>query len=101
MGVEEIKITIAGKSYKLNVESTKKELYMLAERNVNSSILKFQKQNFEGFKLQDAIALAAFELAVANINMRQQSEVEPEEVAALRAIEERVADYLNDLRHEK
>ncbi len=101
MGVEEIKITIAGKSYKLNIDSTKRELYLLAERNVNSSILKFQKQNFEGFKLQDAIALAAFELAVANINIRQKSEIEPEEVAALKAIDERVTEYLNDLRHEK
>lgn len=101
MGLEEIKITIAGKSYKLNIDKTKRELYLLAERNVNSSILKFQKQNFEGFKLQDAIALAAFELAVANINIRQKSEVESEEIAALKAIDERVAEYLNDLRHEK
>ncbi|MFI3247550.1 MAG: cell division protein ZapA [Rikenellaceae bacterium] len=101
MGAEEIKITIAGKSYKLNIDSAKKELYLLAERNVNSSILKFQKQNFEGFKLQDAIALAAFELAVANINIRQQSEIESEEIAALKAIDEKVANYLNDLRQEK
>ncbi len=101
MGVEEIKITIAGKSYKLNIDSTKRELYLLAERNVNSSILKFQKQNFDGFKLQDAIALAAFELSVANINIRQQSELDSEDVATLKSIDERVASYLNDLRHEK
>ncbi len=101
MGVEEIKITIAGKSYKLNIDNSKRELYLLAERNVNSAILKFQKQNFEGFGRQDAIALAAFELAVANINIRQQNEIESEDVAALKAIEARVADYMNDLRLEK
>ncbi|MFI3289224.1 MAG: cell division protein ZapA [Rikenellaceae bacterium] len=101
MGVEEIKITISGKSYKLNIDSSKRELYLLAERNVNSSILRFQKQNFDGFTLQDVIALAAFELAVANINIRQQNEVVSEDLAVLKALEERVGEYLNDLRHEK
>ncbi len=101
MGVEEIKITISGKSYKLNIDSSKRELYLLAERNVNSSILRFQKQNFDGFTLQDVIALAAFELAVANINIRQQNEVVSEDLAVLKALEDRIGEYLNDLRHEK
>ncbi len=94
MAAEEIKITIAAKSYTLNIDSSKREHYRLAEKRVNSSITKFQKMNFDGFKLQDAIALTAFEFAVANINLKQQSEVEPDEVTALKELSYKIEEYL-------
>ncbi len=96
MATEEIKITIAAKSYTLNIESSKREHYLLAERRVGAAITKFQKMNFDGFKLQDAIALTAFEFAVANISLKQQSEVEPDEIVALKELNRRLEEYLND-----
>ncbi len=96
MATEEIKITIAAKSYTLNIDSAKREHYLLAERRVNSTITKFQRMNFEGFTSQDAIALTAFEFAVTNIGLKQQSEVEPEELTALKELNQRIESYLND-----
>ncbi|MFI3270265.1 MAG: cell division protein ZapA [Rikenellaceae bacterium] len=97
MATEEIKITIAAKSYTLNIDSAKREHYRLAEKRVNASITKFQQMNFEGFKLQDAIALSAFEFAVANLALKQQSEVDPEELTALKAINNKLEEYLFEL----
>ncbi len=95
MDKEEIRIQIAGKSYTLKVDSTKRELYQLAERRVNAAVVKFEKQNVT---TQDAVALVAFNYAVTNIKMRQQSEVDDAELAALKVIDERVENYLNDLK---
>ncbi len=90
-----IKITIAGNDYTLNIDSSKKELYLLAERRVNTAIKKFQQKNFEGFRVQDAIALTAFEFAVSNIGLKQQSELDPEEITALKELNQKLAEYLN------
>lgn len=95
MATEEIKITIAAKSYTLNIDSTKREQYRLAEKRVNASVTKFQKMNFDGFRLQDAIALTAFEFAVANINLKQQNELDPEDVTTLKELGNRIEEYLN------
>ncbi len=95
---EEIRIQIAGKSYTLKVDGAKRELYQLAERRVNAAVVKFEKQNLS---TQDAVALVAFNYAVTNIKMRQQSEVDDAELAALKVIDERVEAYLNDLKIER
>ncbi len=101
MATEEIKITISGKTFTLNVDSTKRELYHLAERTLNSAILKFEKRNFDGLRPQDVVALAAFEFVISNINLRQQSEIDSAECDALNAIDRRIEEYLNDLNVEK
>ncbi len=95
---EEIKINIAGKSYTLKVDSAKRELYQLAERRVNAAVVKFERQNLS---TQDAVALVAFNYVVTNIKMKQQSEVDDAELMAIKAIDQRVFDYLNDLKVEK
>ncbi len=94
--MEELKITIAAKSYTLNIDKAKREHYLLAERRVNSTITKIQKMNFEGYNLHDAIALTAFDFAVSNIELKQQSEVEPEEVKTLKELNQKIEEYLNN-----
>ncbi len=101
METEEIKITIAQKSYKLNIDPSKRELYRLAERKVNASITRYERQNFEGFSAKDAIALTAFEYAVANITLKQNSELASDDMAQLQELEQRIESYLNDLSIEK
>ncbi|MFR9619783.1 MAG: cell division protein ZapA [Rikenellaceae bacterium] len=98
MDKEEIRIVIASKSYTLKVDSAKRELYHLAERRANAAIVKFEKQNVT---TQDAIALVAFNFAVTNIKMRQQSEVDDAELQAIKQIDERVESYLNDIAIER
>lgn len=101
MATEEIKITISGKTFTLNVDSTKRELYHLAERTLNSAIVKFEKKSLDGLRPQDIVALAAFEFVISNINLRQQSEIGSTEYDALDAIDRRIEEYLNDLNIEK
>ncbi len=97
MATESIKITIAGKGYTLNADSTKRELYLLAEQRLNATITKFEKRNLAGIRPQDVVALAAFEFAVANISLKQQNEVDSEELSLLKQLDRRVEEYLNDL----
>ncbi len=98
---EEITITIAGKGYKLTIDPLKRELYKLAEQRVRAAMVKFERENFAEFRTEDAVALTAFEFAIANIKLHQQSELESEEVATLRKIESSISDYLNDINIEK
>ncbi len=96
--MEEIAITIDGKSFNMKVDSSKKELYKLAEQKLNSSIAKLERMSYEGLGGKDIISLVAFEYVVANINLLQQNTVESQEVDdTLDAINKRVKAYLNEL----
>ncbi len=100
MAEQSITITIAKTSVNMNVDASKVELYRLAEQTLNSSIRKHEKKNYVGLGANSAIVLAAFEFVIANIMMRQQNEIDSEEVAALKAIESRIEGYMNDLNNE-
>ncbi|MFI3259358.1 MAG: cell division protein ZapA [Rikenellaceae bacterium] len=101
MDREQIKVSIAGKSYPLKVDSSKKELYYLAEQQLRAAIVKIESKNYEGVSRQDAVALAAFDSILSNIMLRQQSDVDSDEMATLKAIESKIGDYMNDLKVER
>ncbi len=45
MAKQAIKLKVGGKSYSLNIDSEKEELYRLAERELNQSIKEYESQN--------------------------------------------------------
>ncbi|MFI3306581.1 MAG: cell division protein ZapA [Rikenellaceae bacterium] len=101
MAEESITITIAKTSVNMNVEASKVELYRLAEQTLNSAIRRHERRNYVGLGANSAIVLAAFEFVIANIAMRQQNEIDDDDVAALKTIERRIEGYMNDMKSEK
>ena len=74
MAQQAITLKIAGKSYSLNIESEKEEVYRLAEREV-----------------------AALKFAIANVDMRQSRELGDEDLKHLGRLGEELDAYLNTL----
>ena len=93
----DIKLKIAGKTYSMKIDSSKEEVYRLAERMVNAYASKFEQAGIEGSSRQDFLALSALQLAISNVAMSQSREVGNEDVKALNAVSDEISDYLNKL----
>ena len=91
----DIKLKIAGKTYSMKIDSSKEEVYRLAERMVNAYAAKFEQAGIEGSSRQDFLALAALQLAISNVAMSQSREVGNEDVKALKSVCDQVEDYLS------
>ncbi|MDE7123681.1 MAG: cell division protein ZapA, partial [Alistipes sp.] len=83
MAQQAITLRIAGKSYPLNIESGKEEVYRLAEREVNAYLAQIKQNNFRSWTDQDYIAMAALKFAIAGVALRQSREVGGEELRKL------------------
>lgn len=90
-----ITITIAGKEYPFVIEPSKSELFKLAERRVNNTILKLEKRGIADYSRSDLVALAALDLALTNTKLRQQTEVESEDIARLNELNQKIDMCLN------
>ena len=83
MAQQAITLKIAGKSYSLNIESEKEEVYRLAEREVNSYLALIKQQNIKNWNDQDYLSMTALKFAIANVGMRQSREVDAEDLRQL------------------
>ncbi|WP_418991520.1 cell division protein ZapA [Alistipes sp.] len=97
MAQQAITLKIAGKSYSLNIESEKEEIYRLAEREVNTYLAQIKRNNFKNWTDQDYLSMAALKFAIANADMRQSREVGSEELRQLERISTEIDSYLNTL----
>lgn len=97
MAQQAITLKIAGKSYSLNIESEKEEIYRLAEREVNTYLAQIKRNNFKNWTDQDYLSMAALKFAIANADMRQSREVGSEEFRQLERISTEIDSYLNTL----
>ncbi|MFR9650815.1 MAG: cell division protein ZapA [Rikenellaceae bacterium] len=91
-----ISITIAGKEYPFVVEPSKSELFKLAERKVNNAILKLEKRGIADYSRNDLVALAALDLALTNIKLKQRTEVENEDIVKLVELNQKIDSCLNE-----
>ena len=92
-----ITLKIAGKSYSLNIESEKEEVYRLAEREVNNYLAAIKQNNFKNWTDQDYLSMAALKFAIANVDMRQSRELGDEDLKHLGRLGEEIDAYLNTL----
>lgn len=97
MAQQAITLKIAGKSYSLNIEREKEEIYRLAEREVNAYLAQIKRNNFKNWTDQDYLSMAALKFAIANADMRQSREVGSEELKELERICGDIDAYLNTL----
>jgi len=94
MAQQAITLKIAGKSYSLNIESEKEEVYRLAERDYLAAI---KQNNFKNWTDQDYLSMAALKFAIANVDMRQSRELGDEDLKHLGRLGEELDAYLNTL----
>ncbi len=97
MAKQSIKLKVAGKPYAFEIESSKEEMYRLAEREVNNFLVKIKKMQYPNWTDTDYLALTALNFAIDKLRMRQSGEVESDELKRLKALEQRVDEYLNTL----
>lgn len=93
MAQQAITLKLAGKSYSLNIDSEKEEMYRLAEREVNSYLAAIKQNNFKNWTDQDYLSMAALKFAIANVDMRQSRRTErrrPETAGTLRGRDRRL-----------
>ncbi len=97
MATQSITLKIAGKSYAFNIEQEKEERYRLAEREVNSYLAAYKRNNVRGWTEQDYLAIVALQLAIVNVEIRQNSEPGDEDLRRLETLAGEIDDYLNRL----
>ena len=93
MAKQNITVKIIGKPYPLAIDGEKEELYRLAEREINAYVTRIEQAHFKGFSKEDCLAMAAFQIALA-----QSREVGDEEVKTLAALGGELESYLDALR---
>lgn len=98
MAQQAITLKLAGKSFSLNIESEKEEIYRLAEREVNNYLAAIKKNNFRNWTDQDYLSMAALKFAIAGIDMRQSREVGNEALVELQKLDNEIDTYLNTLK---
>ncbi len=101
MAQQAITLKIAGKSYSLNIESEKEEVYRLAEREVNNYLAAIKQNNFKNWTDQDYLSMAALKFAIANVDMRQSRELGDEDLKHLGRLGEELDAYLNTLQRSR
>lgn len=97
MAQQAITLRIAGKSYPLNIERGKEEVYRLAERELNAYLIQIKQNNFRGWTDQDYLAMAALKFAIANVTLRQSRELGSEDLQRLEQLGEEIASRLDSL----
>lgn len=98
MALQAITLKIAGKSYSLNIESEKEEIYRLAEREVNSYLTLIKQNGFKNWSDQDYVTMAALKFAITSLSLRQDRELDSEDLKQLTEIGTEIDTYLNALK---
>lgn len=102
-----IKLRIGGKSYSFVLKrddadastlAEKEELYRLAEKEVNAYATRLEKSRYDGFSMQDYLALTALQLAISNIALTRSRSLTSEDMERLEELDAKMDAYLNRLR---
>ena len=94
MEKQAITLKIAGRSYPLNIDREKEEVYRLAEREVNAYLAQIKQNKIKNWEDPDYLAIVALNFAISAVNMRRSREVGDEDMKRLAQLEEEVAAYL-------
>ncbi len=86
-----ITLTISGKSFPLNIERDREEVYRRAEREINNCIAQY-KGTYRT-QPEEALAMAALQLAVDNVE-REMAESRDRTGEQLTEIERSIDEYL-------
>ncbi|MBQ1224546.1 MAG: cell division protein ZapA [Alistipes sp.] len=90
----DIKLEIVGKSYSFSIDPANEEVYRLAARELNSRVAEAQLARYDGFRIQDYLALVAVDVMIANIRMQHKDDIADGEIQALKELSKRLSDHL-------
>ncbi len=90
-----IKLTIAGRTYPLNIDTEKEERYRRAEREINSLVTRFESN----YRLEpiDHLAMAALQISVTQIEMEMSRNMNSDR-DELNKLDKDLDKYLNSLK---
>ena len=94
MEKQAITLKIAGRTYPLNIDREKEEVYRLAEREVNAYLAQIKQNKIKNWEDPDYLAIVALNFAISAVNMRRSREVGDEDMKRLAQLEKEVASYL-------
>ncbi len=95
--MEEIEIRIAGNNFTMKVDSSKVELYRVAEQRLRESLIELERKSYEGISSRELISLVAFEYVLANVNLLQKTALAGDETThLLTELNNKIDTYLND-----
>ncbi|WP_165156612.1 cell division protein ZapA [Parabacteroides sp. ZJ-118] len=74
-----INIDIAGKKYPLLINRAREELYRKAAKSLQSKVFAYSENYNKNGELdtKDLLAMAAFDLALQNVELRERNETSP------------------------
>ena len=90
-----IKLTIAGRTYPLNIDKDKEERYRRAEKEINSLTTRFEAS----YRLEtvDHLAMAALQIAVTQIEMEMSRNMDSDR-DELNRLDKDLDKHLNQLK---
>lgn len=97
MAKQNITLKIEGREYPLGIDSSKEEVYRLAERELKQYLAQIKQARFKDWTTLDYMTMAALQFAIANINQRLACEVGSEGLQRLEALDSALDNYLNRL----
>lgn len=91
-GKIKINLSIAGRSYPMNIDAANEELYREAARRLNDKIAEFAQ--IPTFDATDRLVMAALRYSMLLLNTQQASSLGDSDMEELYAIEERIRTYI-------
>ncbi|MCD6354519.1 MAG: cell division protein ZapA [Prolixibacteraceae bacterium] len=89
-----INIKIDGRNYPLNIDRTDEERYRLAAKFVNETVQKY-RELFRNKDSQDILAMAAFQVALNNIELQNQQN-DSLFIEGLKDLNDDISDFLQE-----
>lgn len=91
----DIKLRIAGKAYTMNVDASREEEFRVAEKHINNLLAKYEAARLDGYATYDYLAVIAIQLAVVNSRLKNERNLDSEDVNALKELSDSLEKYLS------
>ena len=97
MAKQAITLNIAGIRLPFSIDTEKEEMYRLAEREVNTYLVRIQEEKRQGWTDKHYLVMAALRFAITAVKQRLQSETDNDDLRKIEELSTEIDDYLNRL----
>lgn len=93
-GKQSIKITIADRSYPLNITASHEEVVRAAVKEINNNVEHFMSR-YANRDVQDALSIAVLEMAVSLIKLKKDNQQAAKFAGDLENLSLQLEEYIN------
>lgn len=93
-GKQSIKITIADRSYPLNITASHEEVVRAAVKEINNNVEHFMSR-YSNRDVQDALSIAVLEMAVSLIKLKKDNQEAAKFAGDLENLSLQLEEYIN------